>query len=357
VLQVYCSRAESQLAVQLGDNAKAEQVLVSARAMLERTGQTYRSAYTSVLSDLGGIYNETGRAAQALAMAKLIGATHERYGRGGTTARLIALQNESTVLFNMGELRESLKVSNEVHTRRQSIQGDASEPLSMTVNSADRLIRLGMPQQGLALASTAIALARSSGNSLWLIRALNAQCLAYINSGQLPEAESSLKDLTSALERGSATDPHFRGLLDRVKGLLELRRGDPTAALQSANASLAATGVPANGQSREARASLDLAARAALALGRPVDAERFARQALGMAEAVARTADASADVGEALLLLAKAEIDQGRIAEAQPLLERATRCLTNGLGAEHDLTREALAELQLLRLAGVKSQA
>jgi eukaryotic-like serine/threonine-protein kinase len=342
VLQVYCSRAESQLAVQLGNNAKAEQVLVSARDMLERSGQTYRSAYTSVLSDLGGIYNETGRPADALAMAKLIGATHERYGRGGTTARLMALQNEATVLFNMGELRESLKVSDEVHTRRQSIQGDTSEPLSMTVNSADRLIRLGMPQEGLALARTAIALAGSSGNSLWLIRALNAQCVGYIDLGQLPDAESSLKELTTALEGRSATYPHFRGMLDRVKGLLELRRGDPAAALQSASASLAATGVPANGQSREARASLDLAARAALAVGRPVDAERFARQALGMAEAVARAPDTSADVGEALLLLAKAEIDQGRNTEARPLLERAARCLTNGLGADHALSQDAL---------------
>jgi eukaryotic-like serine/threonine-protein kinase len=343
VLQVYCSRAEAQLAVQLNNNAKAEQVLESARGMLERSGQTYRSAYTSVLSDLGGIYNETGRPAEALAMAKLIGATHERYGRGGTLGRLMALQNESTVLFNMGEMRESLKVSDEVHVRRQSIQGDTSEPLSMTVNSAERLVRLGRPQEGIDLARTAIAQARSSGNSLWLLLALSTQCAGYINSGQLPEAESTLQDLKTALESGSATNPHFRGMLDRLQSLLELRRGNPAAALQSANAALAATGVPANGKSRDARASLDLAARAALALGRPVDAERFARQALGMAEAVARTPDTSADVGEALLLVAKAEIEQGRKTEAQPLLERAARCLTNGLGADHALSQEALS--------------
>ena len=212
------------------------------------------------------------------------------------------------MLFNMGELRESLKVGDEVHTRRQSIQGDASEPLSMTVNSAERLVRLGRPQEAIDLTRTAVALARSSGNSLWLLRALNIQCTGYLNLGQLPEAESTLHELKAALERGSATDPHFRGMVDR----------------------------------REARASLDLAARAELALGRPVDAERFARQAVAMAEAVARQPDTSADVGEALLLLAKAEIVQGRNAEAQPLLERATRCLTNGLGAEHDLSREAL---------------
>jgi len=57
---------------------------------------------------------------------------------------------------------------------------------------------------------------------------------------------------------------------------------------------------------------------------------------------VARGTDTSANVGEALLLLAKAEIAQGRTTEAQPLLERAARCLTNGLGANHAMTREAL---------------
>jgi hypothetical protein len=88
--------------------------------------------------------------------------------------------------------------------------------------------------------------------------------------------------------------------------------------------------------------SLNLAARAALALGRSADGEHFARQSLSVAEAVARGTDTSANVGEALLLLAKAEIAQGRTTEAQPLLERAARCLTNGLGANHAMTREAL---------------
>jgi serine/threonine protein kinase len=342
-LQVSCRRAEAMLAVRLGKGAMAEQILVGARNLLERSGETYRASYTSVLNDLGGVYNETGRPGEALVMAKLIGATHEQYGRGGTTARLMALQNESAVLFNMGEIRESLIVGDEVHQRRLAIQGDAPEPLSTTVNTAERLMRLGRLQEGIDLARIARTQARSSGNSLWLIFALSSLCSGYISAGQLPEAETTIQELTTALDSGSGTDPHFRGMLDRIHALLELHRGEAAAALQSANASLAATGVPANGQSREARVALDFAARAALALGRPADAERFARQAVSIAEAVARGPDTSADVGEALLLLAEAGIAQGRKAEAQPQLERATRCLTNGLGAEHRLTQEALS--------------
>jgi eukaryotic-like serine/threonine-protein kinase len=342
-LQVDCRRAEAELAVKQGNMAAGEQILDGARRLLEQSGQTYRAAYTSVLSELGGIYNETRRFGQALAMTKLIGATHEQYGRGGTTGRVMALQNEAVVLFNMGEIQGSMGAIEDVRRRRLAIQGDSSEPLSMTGTYADRLIRLGRLQEGLDMARAASTRARSSGNTLWLIFTLRTMCIAYINLGQLPEAESTMLETATALGNGATMDQHFRGLLDRLRGLLELKRGDPAAALQSANASLAAMAGGANGKPLDERLSLNLAAGAALALGRPADAEHFARQTLDIAQAVARGPDTSADVGEALLLLAKADMAQGRIAEAQPLLERAARCLVNGLGSDHALTREALA--------------
>jgi serine/threonine protein kinase len=341
-LQVDCRRAEAQLAVKQGNMAVGEQILEGARRLLEHSGQTYRTSYTSVLSELGGIYNETRRFARALAMTELISATHERYGRGGTTARVMALQNEAVVRFNMGEILASMGAIDDVRKRRLAIQGDSTEPLSMTGTYADRLVKLGRVQEGLDLARTASERARSSGNTLWLIFTLRTMCIAYIELGQLPEAESTIQETATALGNASTMDQHFLGLLDRLRGLLELKRGDPAAALQSANASLAAMAGGANGKPLDERTSLYLAVRAALALGRSADAEHFARQALSMDEEVARGPDTSADVGEALLLLAKADIAQGRTAEAQPLLERAARCLTNGLGADHTLTREAL---------------
>jgi eukaryotic-like serine/threonine-protein kinase len=342
-LQVLCRRAEGVLAVRTGNTAAAETILNDARRLLEESGQTYRLAYTSVLSDLGGVYNETRRLAQALTMAQLIGATHEKYGRGGTTARLMALQNEAVVRFNLGEIAASMGAIEEVRKRRQKIQGDSSEPLSMTSTYADRLVRVGRIQEGLDLARDASTRARSSGNTLWLIFALRTMCAAYIQLGQLSDAETTIQETAIAVGGGANMDQHFLGLLDRLRGLLELKRGDPAAALQSANASLAAMAGGANGKPLDERTSLNLAARAALAAGRSADGEHFARQLLGVAETVARGPDTSADVGEALLLLAEAEFAQGRATEAQALLARATRCLRNGLGADHALTREALA--------------
>jgi serine/threonine protein kinase len=342
-LQVDCRRAEAELAVRQGNPYAGEEILIGARRLLEASGQTYSAAYTSVLSELGGIYNETDRLKDALTMAQLIGATHERYGRGGTTARLIALQNEAVVRFNMGEIKASMSAIDDVRKRRLAIQGDSSEPLSMTSTYADRLIRLGSLQEGLDLASSASSRARDSGNTLWLVSALRAMCIAQIELGQLSEAESTLQEVAMALGNGSPTDQHFRGTLDRLRGRLKLKQGDPAAALQSANASIAMIEGGSNSKTLDERGSLNLAARAELALGQGASAEQFARRALAKAEAVARGPDTSADVGEALLLLAQAEIAQGRASEAQPLLERAVRCLTNGLGADHALTHEAVA--------------
>ena len=344
VLQVHCRRADAELALRTGNTAAAEQILVEARGLLEESRQTYRLAYTSVLNDLGGVYNDTARLSQALAMAKLIGATHEKYGRGGTGARVIALQNESAVLFNMGEFRASFAVTEDVRNRWHAIDGDAPEPLSMGVNAASLLVRLGRLQEGVDQAHALSERARSAGNSRWLVFALRTACTGYEQLGQLPEAEAALNEMTAAIGKGeSAMDPRYQGLSDTLRGLLQLRRGDPAAALIRAHAALAAIGTPAKAKGREARASFELAANAALALGRSVDAENFAREELHLAEAVARGPDTSADVGAALLLLAKAEIAQGRATEAETLLERAARCLTNGLGADHALTREALA--------------
>jgi serine/threonine-protein kinase len=341
-LRIACDRAEALSDVQAGKPAAAEQTLLDARRLLEESGKTYLAAYTTVLNDLGSIYNDKARYPQALEMTHLIGATHERFGRGGTTARLMALQNEAAVLVNIGEMQAALAASDEVRSRRRAIEGDAAEPLSMLVNSAKILVSLDRIPEALELARTAAERARVSGNELWRILALRTLCQAYLFSAQLPQAEAAIAEIKSVLDSGSAGDSHFAGIPYRLRALYELQSGESAAALQSAMAALAITGAPANGESGEARAALEAASRASLLLGNPPDAEKFARQALGMAEAIARGPDTSADVGEALLLVAKAQLARGQTQDTHSELERAVRSLTNGLGAAHPLTQEAL---------------
>jgi Arc/MetJ-type ribon-helix-helix transcriptional regulator len=91
-----------------------------------------------------------------------------------------------------------------------------------------------------------------------------------------------------------------------------------------------------------ANALLD-SAKAALARGRFEDASRFAQEALKEDLRKARDPRASADVGEASLLLAKARKALDDAPGAQAAAHQAAVSLAASLGPDHALTRDALA--------------
>jgi hypothetical protein len=66
---------------------------------------------------------------------------------------------------------------------------------------------------------------------------------------------------------------------------------------------------------------------------------------LRISEALAREATQSADVGEAAFALALVHRAKGDEATAKAELVRSVEALTNGLGPDHPLTREAAAML------------
>ena len=88
--------------------------------------------------------------------------------------------------------------------------------------------------------------------------------------------------------------------------------------------------------------ALLLSSRIAVAQGHPQDAESAAQEVLSLFEKRARLPEQSADVGEALLVLAQAQASAHDSAAARASAEHAVVALTNSLGADHPLTREAL---------------
>ena len=341
VLQVACLQAQAELAIQTGNFALGETELGQARHLLEQSGQTYSAAYTSVLTDLGNVYNQTSRLREALVMAELIGATHERLGRGGTTARVMALQNQATVLFGMGELRRALQLYDEARRRFEVVYAESTVPVSLLVNRAAVLNRLGQDTEALALAREAAARAQRTDNRLWLFRAQRVACLTYLSMGQLDEAQAALDATAAALDATAATNSRLLTQLDLLRAQLWLARGNAGEAIRSVESALARSGFPASKRFADAQVAFTIKATAALEAGRLAEAREDAGTALSIAETLARAPDSSADVGEAALLLAKTELAQGRAIDARPLLERAVRSLSNGVGAEHTLTREA----------------
>jgi hypothetical protein len=122
---------------------------------------------------------------------------------------------------------------------------------------------------------------------------------------------------------------------------LELAQGKREAAHRHRDESLELAGYRTTAPQRSLPRELLFAAQMALSEGAVSDAERYANDALATATAVARGPDTSADVGEALLRLAQSRLAAGVTDGTRALLERAVRCLSNGLDPNHPLTAEA----------------
>ena len=150
--------------------------------------------------------------------------------------------------------------------------------------------------------------------------------------------------LDEAVRLFRQNETRYRGALADayvLKARLALARGDRDAARGNVGEALSVVGYPDRLSGVEAHRTLTSAAMIELEMERFGQVERYALEALPMAETHARGVDTSAEVGEALLALARARLALGSEDGVEPSLERALRCLTNGLGPEHPLTREA----------------
>jgi tetratricopeptide (TPR) repeat protein len=100
---------------------------------------------------------------------------------------------------------------------------------------------------------------------------------------------------------------------------------------------------PKSGQGFLLAPALLRSAKVALAQGRNADAANLATQLLREDERRARDSQASADVGEALLLLARCKHALNDEPGAHNAAQQAVTSLSASLGADNPLTREALA--------------
>jgi hypothetical protein len=209
------------------------------------------------------------------------------------------------------------------------------------VNYAGLLVRIGKPEQALQELSGVVERARASGNRFWLINALNSAAAAYLALHDWDQVSSVVAENTQLLATLQPDNPELRLRVARAAAQLGLERGDATEARKKVESTLAAMNYPAKKPSRAGYFVVLTAADVALVEGRNADADSLARSALGVAEAVARGPDTSADVGEALMRLASAKLAMGESAEAHSLFARAERCFTNGYGADHPATHQA----------------
>jgi hypothetical protein len=250
----------------------------------------------------------------------------------------------------MGEVRRALQEREVIWQRLHESGQSKAEHVAYPVTHALLLLRMGNTVAAHDMLVGIVERARQAGNPIWLEWALLSTGQLAIREGRLDDAAAALNEVLSPLT-GNGGEADARIFAEAYAAELALARADFEAARRHRDSFLDLAGYQARQPHRALPRVLLTAARIALAEGAAADADRFARHALIPAEAKSRGPDTSADVGEALLRIAQARLLKNAGADVRKTLERADRCLTNGLDGNHPLTLEARKLLVSQRLA------
>jgi eukaryotic-like serine/threonine-protein kinase len=344
-----CLRARAWRASDIGDATTAAALLEQAHALQLSAGLQTGLEYTSVLNDLGYIYYNQGRYADAYATLGEVGAAFDRGGRGGTLGRIIIHENAATLLMKLGEIRAAYA---EFYAASHPPAGGPErqpEPASRGGLSVV-LRRIGRLEE----ARTVVA---GQGERLVASSAFRIAARTFMDEAAVLIELNESAQARALLERGIEIEtqhptaggtPRFLAESNAYLADIEIRSGDPAAARQRLEGFLASQGYPGTASHALLQSAILTTARADLRLGDLAAAESYARDALHIAESTSRGPDTSADVGESLLVLAQIKRAQRDISEARPLLTRALRCLTAGVGPDAPATIQARAELAQL---------
>ncbi len=345
-VRVDCLRAEADVANLERDREAAIANLTQARALLEKSASTRGLQYNAVLTDLGGIYFRTGRFREALELNRQTREALERNGRSGTLASVTLSVNHASILYRLGEIRRAREVGLAAIERLRTLREHEHAAPPASVSYGITLNRLERPEEAIEFLTAARNQAAALGNQFWGARATFQLGRSLLIAGRGAEAETYIAE-AQRVWLADAT-AHRDSLADAAHTLaqLALSRGEMSRAQELIDSALEQFEFPTGARPPGVSAALVTAARIYLRSGDLDKAETFAQAALDLSEATARDPQESADVGEALLVVSQVRRARGATGDLRPSLERAQQALTNGLGPEHRLTREAREALQ-----------
>jgi predicted Zn-dependent protease len=331
--------ARSIVEQRLGHTEQSEALLLQAKHVLEANNATHLQTYASVLTDLGILYFGRNQPRELLRMSQLAGENLDRNGRGGTSGRLIPRQNAATALVAMGEVRAALEERETINRRLLELSSVDQEPQQVWVNYATVLLRMGRATDALRQLDDVLAKVRRTGNTSTLTAAQFGRGAALQELKRLDEAAQALNEASTLAAQGLG-NKSIGALIESSLAQLDLARGDLASARGHRARAFELAGYRAARPERALAKVLRDGSAIALAEGSNGDSLHWLKDSLAVSESIARGPDTSADVGETLLRMVETQKGvSGAI--NKPILERAVRCLTNGLGPDHPLTVEA----------------
>jgi eukaryotic-like serine/threonine-protein kinase len=349
VTAVDCLRAEADIAENERDFATAEANLRKSQRLLEDSGSTRGLLYHAVLTDLGGVLFRTSRFREALALNELTAEALDRNGRGGTMGRVTVSMNRASLLMRLGEASRAEAAAAEAIRRSQRLRGGEPATPAQAISYSIALNRLGRHDEARKLLTAARDQARELGAELWVVVAEYHLARSLMLAARYDEARSLLDRVRTAWSANATANRDRLADLYRTQAEIELLQGNVEQARSSIDKSLAEFGYPQAAPAPFLSAALTTAAQTYARAGQLDQAESFATAALRLSESVARDPRQSADVGEALFVLASVKRARGDQAAAAESAGRSVEALTNSLGAQHRLTQDAVALLRLSR--------
>jgi non-specific serine/threonine protein kinase/serine/threonine-protein kinase len=339
--QVDCLRAEADLADNNRDFVTAEAHLRKAQVLLEKSENTRGLLYHAVLTDLGGVLFRTSRFREALALNELTAEALDRNGRGGTLGRVTVSNNRASLLMRLGEVTAAEAAGAEAIRRAQRLRGNEPATPMQAVGYGITLNRLGRHEEARKLLTVARDQARTLGAQFWVVIAEYHLARSLMLANRPEEARPLLEEVRAAWSANATANRDRLADLYRTQAEIDLLQGNVAQARASIDKSLAEFGYPQADPAPFLSAALTEAARIYARAGQLNEAESFAAAALKISEGIARDPRQSADVGEALLVLAAVKQARGDAASAQSDVARAVEALSNSLGEKHPLTRDA----------------
>ncbi len=333
-----CLRAEADVARAEGDLDRAADLVTDALSRSEHTGRTRGNQYRSLLSYLSILHWERDDLAASYGVLKKEQRLDQEMGRSGSVDHLGGRREEAFILMAWGEYREAREIMDALVPQWRNINEDATPPHWFDATRGHLMLRFGdLAGAHKVLASVAERVSKL-GNVSAVVSADFGLAQVLVETGEFAAAERLLGSVESTLP--PAPGRYKRLTPATLRARLRLAQGLTAEAARLIDVEFARIGHPGAKDSIALAAALRVAARIHLAAGDAQRALQAAQAAAGVAERVARDPRRSADFGEALLLLADAQRLAGN-GEAATTAQRAVLSLTNGLGENHALTREA----------------
>ncbi|MEP7245607.1 MAG: serine/threonine-protein kinase [Gammaproteobacteria bacterium] len=347
-MRLSCMRERIQLARLDGELAKAISLQRQAIGIMERTGGTKGLDYTGALNFLSVLYGDVGNPKESLAWNLRTEQTFVDNGRGGTIGRYIVVENRAKAFLRAGEVRRAGDLFAGIINKLPAENGKSGPPPQSSIAYGRILARLDRTDEAISMLTQGAEGAAKGQLQSWEAIARLVLASMYSGLGRLDDAGRQL-DLSAAFWRANETgNERWLSLLTQEQARLAAASGHLTEGRRMLSDLLRRLGYPQTDSSQQLAPALLTSATLELEGGNAVQAELFAHDAVRLAERDALEPDQSADVGEALFVLARARLARGDAKSARAPLERAVRCLSNGLGAAHPLARQAAGQLASL---------